>query len=154
MTGGKVKCTGEHGTIGLKKALRKSCNCYFAQLTEVLGADTLQRYVEKLQITEPVSFDGITTAKGSFRSRFRIASPFAVRTVTRPATDRGRSSHVAQSIPPYFSTDRRRQWLSLSSAFSLILKQGESPWEAVIIKPVGAFSGRRKAMREEPFRVV
>ena len=66
MSGGKVKCTGEHGTIGLKKALRKSCNCYFAQLTEVLGADTLQRYVEKLQITEPISFDGITTAKGSF----------------------------------------------------------------------------------------
>lgn len=66
MTGGKVKCTGEHGTIGLKKALRKSCNCYFAQLTEVLGADALRRYVEKLQITEPVSFDGITTAKGSF----------------------------------------------------------------------------------------
>ena len=66
MSGGKVKCTGEHGTIGLKKALRKSCNCYFAQLTEVLGADTLQRYVEKLQITEPVTFDGITTAKGFF----------------------------------------------------------------------------------------
>ena len=66
MTGGKVKCTGEHGTIGLKKALQKSCNCYFAQLTEVLGADTLQEYVEQLQITEPLSFDGITTAKGSF----------------------------------------------------------------------------------------
>jgi peptidoglycan glycosyltransferase len=66
MTGGKVKCTGEHGTIGLKKALRKSCNCYFAQLTEVLGAETLERYVEKLRITEPVHFDGITTAKGSF----------------------------------------------------------------------------------------
>ena len=66
MTGGKVKCTGEHGTIGLKKALRKSCNCYFAQQTEVLGAETLERYVEKLRITEPVHFDGITTAKGSF----------------------------------------------------------------------------------------
>lgn len=66
MSGGKVKCTGEHGTIGLKKALQKSCNCYFAQLTEVLGADTLQTYVDKLRITEPVSFDGITTAKGSF----------------------------------------------------------------------------------------
>ena len=66
MTGGKVKCTGEHGKIGLKKALQKSCNCYFAQLTEVLGADTLEKYVNKLQITEPVRFDGITTARGSF----------------------------------------------------------------------------------------
>ena len=66
MTGGKVKCTGEHGKIGLKRALQKSCNCYFAQLTEVLGAEKLQKYVEKLKITESVSFDGITTAKGSF----------------------------------------------------------------------------------------
>ena len=66
MSGGKVKCTGEHGTIDLKKALQKSCNCYFAQLTEVLGADTLEKYVKKLQITEPVCFDGITTARGSF----------------------------------------------------------------------------------------
>ena len=66
MAGGKVKCTGEHGTIDLKKALQKSCNCYFAQLTEVLGADTLEKYVNKLQITEPVRFDGITTARGSF----------------------------------------------------------------------------------------
>lgn len=66
MTGGKVKCTGEHGTIGLQRALQKSCNCYFAQLTELLGGETLKRYVEQLQITEPVSFDGITTARGSF----------------------------------------------------------------------------------------
>ena len=66
MSGGKVKCTGEHGKLGLRKALRKSCNCYFAQLTEVLGAETLQRYVEQFRVTEPVSFDGITTARGSF----------------------------------------------------------------------------------------
>ena len=66
MTGGKVKCTGKHGTIDLEEALAESCNCYFAQLTEVLGAETLQKYVDKLRITEPVTFDGITTAKGSF----------------------------------------------------------------------------------------
>ena len=66
MSGGKVKCTGEHGKIDLKKALQKSCNCYFAQLSQVLGGETLSRYVEKFRITEPVSFDGITTAKGSF----------------------------------------------------------------------------------------
>lgn len=66
MSGGKIKCTGEHGTIDLKKALQKSCNCYFAQLTEVLGAETLERYVKKFQITESLRFDGITTSKGSF----------------------------------------------------------------------------------------
>ena len=66
MSGGKVKCTGKHGTIDLQEALAESCNCYFAQLTEVLGADTLLTYVDRLRVTEPVSFDGITTAKGSF----------------------------------------------------------------------------------------
>ena len=66
MSGGKVKCTGEHGNIDMKKALRKSCNCYFAQLTELLGADTLEKYVKQFKITEPVSFDGIRTAKGTF----------------------------------------------------------------------------------------
>ena len=66
MSGGKVKCTGEHGKIGLEKAFRKSCNCYFAQLTEVLGAETLKQYVEQFQITESVRFDGVTTAKGHF----------------------------------------------------------------------------------------
>ena len=66
MSGGKVKCTGEHGKIDLERALRKSCNCYFAQLTEVLGAEVLKQYVEKFRITEPVRFDGVTTAKGHF----------------------------------------------------------------------------------------
>ena len=66
MSGGRVKCTGEHGKIGLEKAFRKSCNCYFAQLTEVLGAETLRQYVEQFQITESVRFDGVTTAKGHF----------------------------------------------------------------------------------------
>lgn len=66
MSGGKVKCTGEHGKIDLERALRKSCNCYFAQLTEVLGGETLQQYVEKFRITEPVRFDGVTTARGGF----------------------------------------------------------------------------------------
>ena len=66
MSGGKVKCTGEHGKIGLKRALQKSCNCYFAQLTEALGAEKLEEYVKKFQVTESVTFDGITTAKGSF----------------------------------------------------------------------------------------
>ena len=66
MSGGKVKCTGEHGKIKLERAMRKSCNCYFAQLTEVLGAETLKQYVEKFQITQSIHFDGVTTAKGHF----------------------------------------------------------------------------------------
>lgn len=66
MSGGEVKCTGKHGMIGLQKALQVSCNCYFAQLSELLGPERLVAYVEQVRITEPVCFDGITTAKGSF----------------------------------------------------------------------------------------
>ena len=46
-------------------------------------------------------------AQGSERSASFTAAPFSVRTTTRPAAERGRSIHVEQSIPPYFSTDRR-----------------------------------------------
>lgn len=62
----RVTCTKSHGTIDLKTALAKSCNCYFAQLSEVLGAENLQAYADKLQVTQPLSFDGVTTAEGNF----------------------------------------------------------------------------------------
>ncbi len=62
----EVTCTGVHGTIDMETALAKSCNCYFAQLVEEIGGDTLQAYVEKLHVTEPVVFDGITTSAGKF----------------------------------------------------------------------------------------
>lgn len=64
--GGKVTCESKHGTLTLKKALMKSCNCAFAQIAELLGAETLQYYVDQFQITESVAFDGITTASGGF----------------------------------------------------------------------------------------
>lgn len=62
----EVTCTKPHGTLDLGDALAVSCNCYFAQLSELLGRDTLQTYVDKLHITEPLEFDGITTAAGKF----------------------------------------------------------------------------------------
>jgi len=64
--GDRVTCEHSHGTIDLKTALAKSCNCYFAQLVLYLGSDTLEKYVDQFQVTEPVFFDGITTASGTF----------------------------------------------------------------------------------------
>ena len=61
-----VTCEKAHGTLSLKSALAKSCNCSFAQIAELLGRDNLEKYVEEFQITQPVSFDGITTAKGNY----------------------------------------------------------------------------------------
>lgn len=61
-----VTCEKAHGTLNLKSALAKSCNCSFAQIADQLGAETLEKYVAQFQVTEPVSFDGITTDKGNY----------------------------------------------------------------------------------------
>ena len=45
---------------------------------------------------------------GSPKFTFFTRKPSPSRTVTRPATDRGLSSHVERIIPPYFSVERRR----------------------------------------------
>lgn len=64
--GGKVTCESVHGTQNLKAALSNSCNCAFAQITQLVGAERLQRYAEAFGITSAVSFDGYTTSAGRF----------------------------------------------------------------------------------------
>ena len=61
----KVTCERAHGTLTLEKAMMRSCNCTYAQIALQLGSETLQRYVEKYGVTNPVRFDGIVTAKGN-----------------------------------------------------------------------------------------
>lgn len=61
-----VTCGKSHGTIAMKTALAQSCNCYFAQLVQHIGGSTLQRYVDKFQVTQELTFDGITTRAGTF----------------------------------------------------------------------------------------
>lgn len=61
-----VTCSGVHGTVDLGEALTDSCNVAFAQIALELGADKLNMYAKRFGITEPVEFDGITTAEGNF----------------------------------------------------------------------------------------
>lgn len=61
-----VTCENYHGYQTLQEAMCNSCNCAYAKLAEILGEETIAKYVEKLKLTEPVSFDGITTAEGYF----------------------------------------------------------------------------------------
>ena len=65
----KVSCERAHGKLSLKQAMASSCNCSFAQIANLVGAENLQAYSERLQITESVKFDGIATAKGNFDIR-------------------------------------------------------------------------------------
>ena len=61
-----VTCETPHGTVDLKTALAKSCNCAFAQIAEAVGKKEMVDFVEKLDVTKALTFDGITTAKGNF----------------------------------------------------------------------------------------
>ena len=62
----EITCEGAHWEQNLQMAFRNSCNCAFAQITELLGADTLQRYADQFGVTKSIEFDGITTVEGNF----------------------------------------------------------------------------------------
>lgn len=66
--GEKITCEVTHGQQSLKNAFSNSCNCAFAQIAIELGGETLAQYAKKFGITEAVTFDGITTAAGSFEA--------------------------------------------------------------------------------------
>ena len=61
-----VTCESAHGSLNLKTALAKSCNCSFAQIAELVGRKNMEKYVEEFRVVEPLSFDGITTAAGNY----------------------------------------------------------------------------------------
>lgn len=63
-----VTCEGAHWEQDLQSAFCNSCNCAFAQIALQLGDEVLEQYVEKFGITQSITFDGITTAKGNFEA--------------------------------------------------------------------------------------
>ena len=63
--GGTVSCEVVHGTVDLENALAYSCNCAFAQITQLVGAEKLDRYAQLFGITSSLSFDGFETAAGN-----------------------------------------------------------------------------------------
>ena len=65
---GDITCERAHGTLTLKEAFSNSCNCAFAQIAEQIGSEKLERYVKLFGITEPVTFDGLTTTAGNFEA--------------------------------------------------------------------------------------
>lgn len=61
-----VTCENVHGTQTLKDAFCNSCNCAFAELSQMLGGETLLQYVEQFGIVDAVIFDGVRTEDGNF----------------------------------------------------------------------------------------
>jgi len=64
--GDEVTDLAVHGTVDLRKALEVSCNCYFARLSEKLGAGQLEVYTEKAGLNKSLDINGIQTAEGTF----------------------------------------------------------------------------------------
>ncbi len=62
----RVTCERAHGTQSLKTAMANSCNCVYAQVAQHIGSDTMMEYVVAYGVTDSISFDGITTVKGSY----------------------------------------------------------------------------------------
>ena len=62
----KVTCERAHGKLNLKEALARSCNCSFAQIAALVGADNMEKYVEQFEVVKPLKFDGVTTASGNY----------------------------------------------------------------------------------------
>lgn len=64
--GETIQCNGVHGTLNFEEALAHSCNVVFGEIAAELGPKTLMRYAEQVGVTRRYSFDGTTTAAGSF----------------------------------------------------------------------------------------
>ncbi|MBP3894917.1 MAG: penicillin-binding protein [Mogibacterium sp.] len=57
----------EHGEVDFREALAVSCNGAFGALTREVGGRTMKEYAKKTGLSEPLTFDGIETAAGSFK---------------------------------------------------------------------------------------
>lgn len=61
-----VTCLARHGKQNMRTALANSCNCAYAQIAELVGKTNMEKYVHRFGITNRLSFDGVTTAKGNY----------------------------------------------------------------------------------------
>ncbi len=62
----KITCPHAHGRVSFEGALANSCNCAYAELSERIGGNLLQEYVDDYGLTKSLNLNGIRTAKGSF----------------------------------------------------------------------------------------
>lgn len=65
--GDTVHCTGVHGQQTIEQALANSCNSAFSEISQELGADTIDQYAEKFGLLSSHEISGISTAAGSIQ---------------------------------------------------------------------------------------
>ncbi len=64
--GSEIPCTGEHGDVDLTKAIAKSCNVYFAEAAQELGASALAAEAKKFLYNNSMNFNDLTMAGSVF----------------------------------------------------------------------------------------
>lgn len=67
INGEEIVCEGTHGEISFEEALSVSCNCAFAQISQLLDAETLSEYIENAGLTQSYTVGKNETAKGSYQ---------------------------------------------------------------------------------------
>lgn len=77
VNGAEINCTGTHGEQTIEEALANSCNCAFAELSLMLGGDTLLSYAEEFGFTSSHSLSGIDTKRGKFEAFTRGSAGLA-----------------------------------------------------------------------------
>lgn len=70
IAGVPIGCTGPHYTQNFEQALNNSCNIAFAQISVMLGQDTIAEYADKYGFLSSHELDGIPSAVGSFPLEF------------------------------------------------------------------------------------
>ena len=70
IAGIKITCDAAHGVQSFSEAMANSCNCAFAQITVMLGQNTMVKYVNDYGFLSPHSIDGLYTASGNYPQEF------------------------------------------------------------------------------------
>lgn len=70
INGAVIRCAGDakHGKVDLEKAFEESCNTYFAQLANELGAAKLTKTAEEFGFNVDFSFDDITLYESKYNA--------------------------------------------------------------------------------------
>lgn len=66
LSGEQVTCQSAHGDVTLSEALARSCNCAFAQISQSLDRNEMEKAVDRWGVTAPCAFDGYTAPPGRF----------------------------------------------------------------------------------------
>lgn len=70
IAGVTITCLGPHYTTDIYSALANSCNCAFADISVMVGQNSLKRHVAEYGFTEPHELNGLRTAAGNFETEY------------------------------------------------------------------------------------